>query len=309
MTSFIIRTMTADDRHEVAELIYISINHWYMKNGRPEIFRGGPEVTEVFFDVYEALDPGCGIVAENSSTGRLTGSCFYHPRSHHVSLGIMNVHPNYFGSGAGKALLDYIINYSKRAGRPLRLTQSAINLDSFSLYNKAGFVPRHAYQDMFLSVPETGFPAQVVGRDRVRDATPSDVAGMAELEMSVSRITREQDYEFCITNNSGDWHTSVYEDQSGEIAGFMISCSHPAMNMLGPCVARGEVEAIALLANELNVHAGRTPVFLIPVECEQMVRQAYDWAARNCELHFCQVLGDFHPFQGVNMPSFLPETG
>jgi GNAT superfamily N-acetyltransferase len=309
MTEFTIRTMTDDDRHEIAELIYISINHWYMKNGRPEIFRGGPRVTEIFFDVYDALDPGCGIVAENTSTGRLMGSCFYHPRPHHISLGIMNVHPNYFGSGAGKVLLQYIIDFSQREGKPLRLTQSAINLDSFSLYNKAGFVPRHAYQDMFLAVPEAGFPADVPGRDRVRDAKLDDVAGMAELEMSVSKITREKDYEYCIKNESGDWHVSVCEDDGENITGFMISCSHPAMNMLGPCVARGETEAIALLANELNVHAGRTPVFLIPVQCEKMVRQAYDWGARNCELHFCQVLGEFHPFQGVNMPTFLPETG
>jgi hypothetical protein len=34
----------------------------------------------------------------------------------------------------------------------------------------------------------------------------------------------------------------------------------------------------------------------------------YDWGARNCELHFCQVRGEFKPFQGISMPTFLPET-
>ena len=28
--AFRIRTMTEADRHEVADLIYISINHWYL---------------------------------------------------------------------------------------------------------------------------------------------------------------------------------------------------------------------------------------------------------------------------------------
>jgi hypothetical protein len=35
----------------------------------------------------------------------------------------------------------------------------------------------------------------------------------------------------------------------------------------------------------------------------------YDWGARNCELHFCQVRGEFQAFRGISMPSFLPETG
>ena len=36
-------------------------------------FSGGAETTVVFFDVYEALDPGCGIVAMDAATGRLAG--------------------------------------------------------------------------------------------------------------------------------------------------------------------------------------------------------------------------------------------
>src|SRR6188474_1978448 len=107
-----VRTMTADDKYEVADLIYASINTWYRLRGMPQIFRGGPKVTEVFFDVYNALDTGCAVVAENPDTGRLMGSCFYHPRKHHVSLGIMNVHPNYFGLGVGRSLLRHIIDFT-----------------------------------------------------------------------------------------------------------------------------------------------------------------------------------------------------
>ena len=79
--------------------------------------------------------------------------------------------------------------------------------------------------------------------------------------------------------------------------------------MLGPCVTRSEHEAAALILYELNQYKGRTPVFLIPREREKLVRQMYDWGARNCEMHFCQVRGDFRPFNGVSMPTFLPETG
>ena len=72
----------------------------------------------------------------------------------------------------------------------LRLTQSAISVDSFSLYNKAGFVPRYCYQDMMVEVPAGGFAADVPGMDRVRPATLDDVSEMAGLELEVSAITR-----------------------------------------------------------------------------------------------------------------------
>jgi len=305
-----LRALTPEDRFEVAELIYASINVWYRQHGLPAIFVGGPGVTEVFYDVYSALEPGCAVVAENPKTGRLMGSCFYHPRPHHVSLGIMNVHPNYFGQGVGRALLQYIIDFTDRHGyKSLRLTQSALNLDSFSLYNRAGFVPRYAYQDMFLAVPPQGLSQSVAGADRVRPATPNDVAGMAALEMEVSGISREQDYRYCIANELGFWYVAVYENPRGDIDGFIISSAHPALNMLGPCVARSEGEAAALILRELDQHRGRSPVFLIPVDRPKLVGQMYSWGARNCELHFCQVRGEFQPFRGINMPTFLPETG
>ena len=305
-----LRSITPQDKSEVSELIYCSINFWYRTHGGPQVFQGGPSVTEVFYDVYNDLTPGCCVVAENAQTGRLMGSCFYHPREHHVSLGIMNVHPNYFGAGVGRALLQHIMDYTDEHGyKALRLTQSAVNVDSFSLYNKAGFLPRYSYQDMFLSVPEGGLELSTAGADRVRDATLEDVSAMAELEMSVSGICRQIDYRYCIENRRGFWHASVLESPGGQLDGFMISSSHPAMNVLGPCVARREEDATALLVRELDLHRGRTPLFLIPMDKEKLVRQAYEWGARNCEMHFCQVRGQFKPYEGVNMPTFLPETG
>jgi GNAT superfamily N-acetyltransferase len=305
-----LRQMTDADRSEVAELIYASINVWYQTHGCPPIFQGGPHVTEVFYDVYNELTPGCNVVAVNPETGRLMGSCFYHPREHHVSLGIMNVHPNYFGHGVGGALLNHIIDYTEKNGFPaLRLTQSAINVDSFSLYNKAGFVPRYSYQDMYIEVPETGMSHTTNRDNRVRPATLADVKAMAELELEVSGISREPDYRYCIENRAGYWHCAVIESGTGTLDGFLLSSAHPAMNLLGPCVTRSEEDAAGLILWGLNQNKGRAPVFLIPMEKEKLVRQMYDWGARNCEMHFCQVRGKFQPFQGINMPSFLPETG
>jgi len=305
-----LRRMESKDRPEVAELICVSINYWYQLRGMSKIFTGGPASTEVFFDVYDALDPGCGVVAENERTGRLMGSCFFHPRTHHVSLGIMNVHPNYFGQGVGRELLSYIIDYTETHGYPaLRLTSSALNLDSFSLYNRAGFVPRCAYQDMLVDVPQSGFEPKVLGAEHVRPATAEHVPAMAALEMEVAGISREQDYRYAIQGREGIWDALVYQGDDGRVNGFMISVKHPASSILGPCVTRTQSQAAALIAKGLDRFRGCAALLLVPVECGELVGQMYAWGARNCELHFCQVRGRFQPFRGVSMPSFLPETG
>jgi GNAT superfamily N-acetyltransferase len=310
MSQLQIRPMAAGDRAALADLIYVSTNHWYRTHRGFEVFAGGAATSAVYVDVYQALDPGCGVVAEDKETGRLMGSCFVHPRETHVSLGIMNVHPDYFGHGVARRLLQHITDFADRLGKPVRLVSSAMNLDSYSLYTRADFVPRRAYQDMFLDVPQAGLghTATLPKSKDVREAAVSDVEAIAALEMELLGICRGDDFRYMIENRDGFWHTSVLQGEGGVLDGFMVSCGHPGCNMIGPGLARTGEEAAALLLAELDRHRGRRPVFLAPVDCEELVRQAYGWGARNCELHFSQVRGACPPMGGVNLPTFLPET-
>ena len=216
--------MTPEDASEVAELIYASINVWYRDNGHSEIqFQGGPGVTEVFYETYHALAPGATVVAVSPASGRIMGSCFFHPRPTHVGLGIMNVHPNYFGLGVAKALVRHICDYTDANGHPaLRLTSSALNLDSFALYSRNGFIPRLAYQDMWVKVPQGGLGASVPGRDRVRPAAPADDPAMEALELEVSGVSRGPDYAHAIENAQGFWSAAVLESASGGIDAYAI---------------------------------------------------------------------------------------
>lgn len=307
MERFELRPMTPADRWEVAELVCLSTNVWYQTHGRPLIFAGGPQSTTVFFDVYEALDPGCGVLAISRDSGQLAGSCFYHPRPTHVSLGIMNVHPNYFGAGIARSLLRFITDYADERRLPVRLVSSAMNLDSFSLYSRAGFVPQTAYQDMYLSVPEQGLSIQAEGSRCVREARPEDVPAMVELERQIAGICREKDFAYFVENREGFWHVSVYED-AGRIEGFLASSSHPGCNMIGPGAARSPEQIAPLLLAELDRQRGRTPVFLLPVQAGSLVQQAYQWGAKNCEMHFSQCRGPAQPLAGIHLPTFLPET-
>ncbi len=94
----IIRPMRNGESGKVAQLIHASTNAWYERNLGRRIFGDDWRHCLVFPEVYESLDPGCCLVAETGDGG-IAGSCFYHPRETHVSLGIMNAHPDFAGSG------------------------------------------------------------------------------------------------------------------------------------------------------------------------------------------------------------------
>ena len=309
MPDFLLRAMTDADRDAVASLIFQSINAWYQAAGKGPRFPAGPTSTCLFPDVYEAIDPGCCIVAEDPATHRLAGSCFYHPRPTHISLGIMNALPDYFGQGVARKLLRFITDLADAKKLPLRLVSSAMNLDSFSLYTQAGFVPRAVFHDMVLEAPPQGLAVPVPQESTVRDARLDDVPAMAALELELCHIRRDSDFRYFIENREGIWHMSVIENRAGEIDGFLVSVHHPASHMLGPGVMRTDDDALALIAAELNYHRGRKPVFIVPADRPNLVRSLYGLGAKNIEIHLCQVRGEFKGFSGVAMPTFMPETG
>lgn len=303
-----LRPMEKADWPEVADLIAVSTNNWYEKHGMAAIFPKASAATMLFCEVYEALDPGCCILATHPETGLIMGSCFYHPRETHVSLGIMNVHPNHFGASIAVRLLKFITDFAEQRHQPVRLVSSAMNLDSFSLYTRNGFVPQQAFQDMMLTVSDQGFPHMESGAERVREATLADVPQMADLEKSLCHIRREKDYRYFIENRQGIWQTLVYENAEGVLEGFLVSVSHPGSNMLGPGVMRTEDQAAALIIAHLQRNRGRSKIFLVPVSCHGLIKKLYGWGARNTEIHFSQVRGAYQTPKGVLMPTFMPET-
>lgn len=302
--------MVEDDFDEVAELIYLSTNSWYREHLGISVFSGLPEECRIFCEVYEDLDPGCGLVMENDKMGTIVGSCFYHARETHMSLGIMNVHPNYFGHGIAGRILRQIIALSEEQGLPLRLISSAINLDSFSLYSRHGFKPMDFYQDMLLEVPNDGLPAPDDKKlPEVRLAEPSDLVAMGQLEFEVSGISREKDYCYFIENSTEIWQTVVSLDSNGEVDGFLVSIDHPATRMIGPGVSRTAAAAEAMLRFQCDRYRGRGVVFVLPASFPDLVASAYRMGAKNCELHLTQVRGQSQPVTGIVIPCYLPESG
>jgi GNAT superfamily N-acetyltransferase len=295
-----------DDWFKIGQLIYHSTNAWYLKNRGYEIFTCLPNDCSLFCLIYEALDPGHCLLAFDGD--QLVGSCFWHPRPTHISVGIVNVAPEAFGRGVATALLKWVLTEAERRELPVRLVSSALNLDSYSLYNRLGFVPYALYQDMVL--PKGVIPPSLPESARVRAATPADAPAMATLETELVGISRQKDYDYFLENAEGIWGASVLENESGEIEGFLISGNLTCSRMLGPGVCRTEAGAAALIRAELaRFGEDHQPVFLVPATATRLLKILYGWGAKNLELHVGQAHGAFTPPTGIVMPTFLPETG
>lgn len=310
MANILIRLKKSEDDAAVAALICDSLNVWYKKNRGIDQFVPSADAASIFTRVYDALDPDCCVVAEDAETGKLAGSCFFHPRPTHVSLGIMNVAPEYFGQKVGSKLLAYIVDVAEKRNQPLRLVSSAMNLDSFSLYNRAGFVPTTVFQDMTVAVPDDGFEVAAPAGTTVRKATLDDVSGIVALERELCSIDREKDWRFFVENKGGIWGVSVaVDDATGAICGVAASVDDPGSAMVGPGVSRTEAVAAALIRAELyRFRGGRSPVFLIPTSAKELRREMFDLGAKNTEIHFAQTRGEILPTTGVVLPSFMPES-
>ena len=301
--------LTASDREPIARLLHRALVHWYESRlGQGSRFGDSHEPFTLFPDVYEALDPGECVTARTAS-GEIVGVCFSHERETHVSVGIVATSPDAGGRGIAKKMMSLVLDKAKRLGKPARLVSSLLNLDSFSLYTRLGFVPGAMFQDLLITVPETGLAATApAGIERVRDAVLADAPRISDFEHAQQGIRREKDFAFFIRNEVGAWRVLVSESSDGSVNGFLAMSTHPSFTMIGPGVAIDETTALALLWRALDSLRGQTLVFLASCAASALVRTAYSWGARNVELHVAQSTTPVAGAKGIVFPTFMPET-
>jgi GNAT superfamily N-acetyltransferase len=301
--------LTAADREPIARLLHRALVHWYESHlGQGARFGDSHDSFTLFPDVYEALDPGECVTARTAS-GEIIGVCFSHERETHVAIGIVATAPDAGGRGIAKNMVSLVLDKATRLGKPARLVSSLLNLDSFSLYTRLGFVPGAIFQDMLITVPGDGLPAAApAGIERVREAVWADVPRLADFEQSQQGIRREKDFACFIRNEIGAWRVLVSETADGSVNGFLGMSTHPSCIMIGPGVAADEKTALQLLWKALDGLRGKTLVFLVPCAATTVVRSAYAWGARNVELHVAQSTAPVSGAKGIVFPTFLPET-
>lgn len=302
--------LSAADHEAVARLLHRSLVQWYESRLRQGAkFGDSHEPFLLFPEVYEVLDPGEAVTARDTQTGEVLGVCFSHERETHVAVGIVATAPEAGGRGIAKLMMTAVLEKARSLGKPARLVSSLLNLDSFSLYTRLGFVPGAIFQDMLITVPESGmtFPAPT-GSAGVREARSDEASRIADFEQSMQGICREKDFAFFLQNKVGSWRVLVSEREDGSLNGFLAMSTHPSFSMIGPGVAAEEETAAALLWRALDGLRGKTLVFLAPCVASTLVQTAYSWGARNVELHVAQSTTPVTGAKSIVFPTFMPET-
>jgi len=292
---------------EAASLIHASTNAWYLKNTGRTAFSCEPSDCRLFPDTYDALDAGQCITAVDDTTGTLIGTCYLHPRETHIGVGIVNTAPDVASAGVASQMLREACAIADASALPLRLVSSASNLDSYSLYNRQGFVARQLFQDMLLHVPDdTSILTADIDTASVRPATISDVPAIATLERALTGSYRPADWSHFLNTD----HFTVFVDVApdGSIAGALNVTNHAANCTLGPAHARDEASVCRLLAAALPVVAGRTALILVSPVATKVTSMLYTWEARNADIHVLQVRGAYQAPTGVQLMTFLPES-
>lgn len=307
----ILDTLDSADTAAAANLIHRALVAWYGKNlNQPARFGHSAKPFEIFPRVYEALDPGQCICARDGIDGQLIGICFTHERETHVAIGIVATDPDCAGQGVARKLLEEALRRAHQAGKPARLVSSLLNLDSYSLYNRLGFIPHTIYQDVQFQIPTDGLPDHPPPlSSNVREAGPEDIPAMVNLEHHHQGIKREKDFRFFLKNQTGAWKTWVVDHPNKQaLCGFMVASIHPDLNMIGPGCASDAETSLALIWKALHAHSGGVVVILVPSHAREILSTLYQWGGRNIELHVAQATGEVPDASGFNFPTFLPES-
>jgi hypothetical protein len=121
-----------------------------------------------------------------------------------------------------RVLLNEITDRADGDAKPTRLVSGALNIDSFSLYLRAGFVPHTTFQDTLISVAQEGFDSTQSPTDGVRPATLDDLDAIVSLEDELVGIRRSRDWNYFIENRLECWHVSISADSSGSLNGVRL---------------------------------------------------------------------------------------
>lgn len=144
---------------------------------------------------YLNLDPGWGVVA--LVDGRVVGSCFAHPRGGTAAIGPMSVDPEYQGQKIGRQILESLLEMLD--GVPsIRLLRHAFNVQSFSLYFQAGFVPCESAAKLTLKGGLDPHSQGLAPEGPVWRLQKEDLPALVSFDRQRTGLERGKDFDFLL---------------------------------------------------------------------------------------------------------------
>jgi predicted N-acetyltransferase YhbS len=283
MSEVKLRRATADDAGTCARIMWDAFETFATAHNFP-VEPGTPEFTDFQMRAMLSTDGIFGLVAERDD--EILGSALQDERGAIVGVGPVSVDPAARNSGAGRALMEALLQRSQeRDVAGVRLVQTAYNYRSLSLYAKLGFAVREP-----LSVFQRPADALAVPATTVRQATPDDVTPCDDLCRQVHGHDRHPEVQGAVDRGMA----SVVE-RGGEITGYTTGLGY-----VGHAVGRSDDDIIALLgAAEGFVGLG----VLVPSRNTRLMGWCLDAGLRIVQQSTLMTIGLYNEPQGAWLPS------
>jgi len=250
------------------------------------------------------------IVACERETGRVIGSNFLDQRDEVASIGPISVDPDIQAAGAGRALMQAVIDKGLQDGhKSIRLLQEAHNLVSFALYAKLGFASKEQI-NIFMGRSSAGWPEPKLELE-IRPMTSDDLTHCAALHKRIVGVARDVELADCLKPQWAAAHDPpmvAVEQPSGRVVGYATS-----ITSVGHGVGESD-EVVARLHHEMTqraVPAGRRDDDMVLKLIGRQSPTLMQWALAHAGLRLqrnmtLMALGEYsEPSNGHYMPSVM----
>ncbi|HEU4768702.1 MAG TPA: GNAT family N-acetyltransferase [Pyrinomonadaceae bacterium] len=233
------------------------------------------------------------VVAEQD--GRVIGSNHLSEYDAIRAVGPVTVDPNAQAKGAGRMLMEAVIergkqSMSKKEATGIRLVQDAFNASSLSLYTSLGFDVKEP-----LVLIEGELHGDVPPDVTVRAIREEDYASCAALCRVVHGFDRLNELK-----NLPPFLTSFVAIRDGRITAY---ASAPQVWTLNHAVAETKTDMQSLLVGAANLLEGAAVSFLLPMRQSRLFRWCLQKGLRVVKPMTLMSMGEYHEPRSCYLPS------
>ena len=286
-----IREMRQGDVERCGGICYEAFRGIGERHGfRPDF--PAPEVAIQLMQMLAAHPDVFSVVAEQD--GEVVGSNHLTEYDAIRAVGPITVDPNVQAKGAGRLLMDAVIERGKQSVEEktaigIRLVQDSFNGSSLSLYTSLGFDVREP-----LALMEGELHGDVPPEVTVRAIREEDYASCAELCRMVHGFDRLNELK-----NTPPFLTSFVALRDGRITAY---ASAPHFWALNHAVAETEADMRAVLAGASNLAPGPLS-FLLPIRQSSLFRWCLEKRLRVVKTMNLMTMGEYQEPRSCYLPS------
>ena len=285
MSKVVVRVATPADVPLCGQICYNAFSAINAAHGFPCDFPSPEAPIGVLSMMFS--NPGCYCVVAEMD-GSIVGSNCLDERSTIMGVGPITIDPDLQNSGAGRALMQAVIDRANSRGAAgVRLIQAAFHNRSLSLYTKLGFDVRDPLSCMQGRTAERSIPGC-----QVRPAQVGDLEACNQLSMRVHGFERGADLAQSIEHN-----TALVVERGGRVTGYATS-----MAFFGHATAETNLDMQALIA---SVESFGGPGILVPSRNSALFRWCLANGLRVVQPMTLMSTGLYNEPAGAWLPSIL----